>query len=207
MILKEDLKEISYGGFGNILQKLTVSIKSYCEEKSVAFDLIVPILRSGAFTGMHIASKLKIKNILPVQYKYEYLPKETIVKKFEFPELLFKLPELPNILICDSNTVFGAIAILAITDVKDKYPNSKIYFASANLDQSVSEIDNVIKIFYGELSNEKRELTKEEADKKGITNDVIIFPWENLEEQWEEINTSQTQESGSLNSLGVKSEI
>lgn len=187
MIQKSDLRQIDYREFGEILAKLEKQVV----DSEVEFDLIVPILRSGAFTGMHLASKLKIKNILPAQYKYEFLPKETIIKKFDFPELNYELPDNCNILICDSNAVFGEIAKKVIADIKSNYPNSKIYFASANLDQSISKLDNVEKIFFGELSNEKRDLDKKEADDKGITNDVLVFPWENLEEQWEEIDKSQ----------------
>lgn len=193
MILKSDLKQITYQEFGEILDSLEKRIVSYCQQNSLKFDLIVPILRSGAFTGMHLASKLKIKNILPTQYKYEFNPNKEgeIVKKFELPKLCYELPESINILITDSNTVFGAIAQKVINDVKGKFPKSKIYFASANLDQSTQKMNDVEQVFYGSLSNEKRELDTNMANLRNITNDVFIFPWENLEEQWEEINASQ----------------
>lgn len=190
MIQKSDLRQITYQEFGEILGNLEKQVVD-CEVK---FDLIVPILRSGAFTGFHLASKLQISNILPAQYKYEYLPKERMVKKFELPELLFDLPEKANILITDSNTVWGGIAKQVIKDIGSKYPKAKLYFASANLDQSIKELENVEKVFYGALSNEKRELSPEEAKEKGIANDVFIFPWEDLEEQWSEINASQQRQ-------------
>lgn len=193
MIQKSDLKQISYQEFGEILAQLEKQVVAYCEETNTKFDLVVPILRSGAFTGFHLASKLQISNILPAQYKYEYQPKEHCVKKFEFPKLLFDLPETPNILITDSNTVWGGIAEKVISDVASKYPNAKMFFGSANLDQSIQEMKGVEKVFWGALSNEKGDLSKEEAEKKGITNDVFIFPWEDLEEQWSEINASQQQ--------------
>ena len=60
------------------------------------FQLIVPILRSGAFTGMHIASQLRVNYILPAQYKYHYFPTETIEKKIEFPKLTYNRPENIN---------------------------------------------------------------------------------------------------------------
>jgi hypoxanthine phosphoribosyltransferase len=122
MIQKSDLKPISYAEFGEILSRLEEQVK----DSGIKFDLIIPILRSGAFTGMHLASKLKVKNILPAQYKYEFLPEETITKKFEFPKLNYELAQNPNVLICDSNTVFGAIAAKVIQGIKQKYPSSKI---------------------------------------------------------------------------------
>lgn len=193
LIKKSDLRQITYGEFGEMLAKLENQVVNYCKENEVKFDLIVPILRSGAFSGFHLASKLSVSNILPAQYKYEYEPSERCIKKFEFPELLFELPDSPNILITDSNTVWGGIAEKVIKDVKKKYPSSKVFFASANLDQSISKVDGIEQVFWGELSNEKRELTPDQAKDKGITNDIIIFPWEDLEEQWYEINTSQQQ--------------
>lgn len=192
MTKRDDLRQISYQEFGVILAKLEKQVKDYCTNNNLRFDLIVPILRSGGFPGLHLASKLKIMNILPAQYKYEYLPEESIVKKFEFPNLVHELPQTLNILVTDSNTVWGAIARKVVEDVVTKFPSSTIYFASVNLDQSIKELPGVEKIFYGELSNEKGELSKEEASEKGIPNDVIIFPWENIEEQWEEINASQS---------------
>ena len=92
----------------------------------------------------------------------------------------------------DSNTDFGGIAKKVIKDVGTKYPNATIHFASVNLDQSAMQMNGIKKVFYGALSNEKGDLSREDAKKREITNDVIIFPWENLEEQWKEINASQT---------------
>jgi hypothetical protein len=154
-------------------------------------DMVVPILRSGAFTGKHIASKLQISNVLPAQYKYTYSPLEKIEKKFEFPKLSYSIPANANILIADSNTVGADIAKKVIADVKHLFPEATLYFASANLDQSITSLNHIEHIFFGSLSNESRLISKEEADKKSITNDILIFPWENLEEQWQEINANQ----------------
>ena len=193
MIRKEELYQIGYGDFEKILNNLTLSVEKYFNSVNQKIDLIVPILRSGAFTGIHLASKYKITNILPVQYKYIYHPKEKIIRKFSFPTLLFSLPTNPNILITDSNTVTAGIAKIVIKSISKKYPKANIYFASANLDYSMQQLNGVKKVFYGVFSNESHQLTSEQANKLGIDSKIIIFPWENLEEQWEEINSSQTQ--------------
>jgi len=187
-IVKEDLRKISYQEFDVILGRLTDQIKSYITAHNMSFELIVPILRSGAFTGMHLASQLQIKNILPVQYKYKYLPVEVIEKKFEFPKLLYPIPENSNILIVDSNTVFGGIANMVIGDVKKQFPKARLFFASTNIDQSIIHLDSINQIFYGLKSNVKRDLSKSEAVSRGVPNEVIIFPWEDLEEEWSEIS-------------------
>ncbi len=172
---------------------MTQSIDQYFTVRGEHIDLIVPIIRSGMITAMHIASKLKITNILPTQYKYEFLPQETLVKKIEFPQLHYSIPEQGNILIVDSNTVFGGTAKLVIADTHNAFPNARLYFASANLDQSVTELEDLEHVFHGQVSNERKLLTAEEAASKNIDNRVIIFPWENLEEQWSEISSSQDQ--------------
>jgi len=188
-IRKEELRPISYAEFGKLLDRLTDQVAA----SGVRFDLIVPILRSGAITGMHLASKLGVTNTLPAQYKYVYEPEETIVKKFEFPKLDFEVPEDANILVADTNTVWGGIARKVIQDVQTCWPKASIYFASANLDQSAKSLPDVRGVFWGALSNEKREMGADEARNAGISQDVIIFPWEDLEEQWEDINASQSQ--------------
>ncbi|HUQ85115.1 MAG TPA: phosphoribosyltransferase [Candidatus Limnocylindrales bacterium] len=188
-IQREDLREMSYQEFGELLNTLTKKIEEYVLKNNLKIDLVVPILRSGGFTGLHLASKLKIINILPAQYKYIYSQEIKIEKKFDFPKLNFTLPPNRNILIVDSNTVHKKIAAKVITDVYDLYPMAKLYFASALIDQSIKSLDFIEQIFYGELSNEGRFISNVEAEKMGITNEIRIFPWENIDEEWESLNT------------------
>lgn len=188
-----DLKQISYGEFGVLLEKITHSISEYFNDRDQKIDLIVPILRSGMITALHISSKLKITNLMPAQYKFVYSPKEKLVKKFEFPRLHFEIPQNGNILIVDSNTVFGGTAKSVISDTKKNFPQAHIFFASANLDQSLVGFEGIEQVFFGQLSNERRLISAEEASARNVDNRVIIFPWEDLEEQWSEISASQDQ--------------
>lgn len=190
-IQKSDLKPITYQQFAKLLDTLTIKMRKYCQKNNCQFDLIIPILRSGAFTAMHLASKLQIDNILPAQYRYTYQPAEVIIKKFEFPQLNYQLNKNSKILVVDTNTVYGDIAIKVIADTRLLFPEANLYFASANLDHSLltnNKLD-VKQIFYASLSNESRQLSLEEAKKIGVTNHFYIFPWENLEEQWQEIKS------------------
>lgn len=184
-----DLRQISFQEFGDLLVILETKIKKYLSDNKLEnFDLIVPILRSGGFPGLYLASKLKTHNILPAQYKYIYKPDEKIIKKFDFPKLNFYLPLIPNILIVDTNTVYGTLATHVIEDVCNLYPQANLFFASVTLDQSRKSFPNVKEIFYAKETNEKRDLSSEEAKLKNIDNEIVIFPWENLEEQWIEIS-------------------
>lgn len=185
-ITRSSLRQISYAEFGQILIDLTHQITA----SGIKFDLLVPILRSGSFTGMHLASKLNITNILPAQYKYVYEPRVEIIKKFDAPKLHFTLPAKPNILITDTNTVGGNLATHVINDVLASYPNARIYFAAAVIDASC-KLNNVAKVFCGLQSNQSRLLTPMQAGERGIDDKILIFPWEDLQEEWEIINTLQ----------------
>jgi len=187
VVQKAELKQISYQEYSDILDLLTSKLMAVLKQENKQIDLVVPILRSGGFTGLHIASKLGLTNILPVQYKYQYKSKISIEKKFDLPELIFELPKRPLILIVDSNTVDGAIAELVISDVKSKFPDAELWFASAVIDFSKGKFTNIDRVLFGLQSNESRKLTKNQADELNIPHSLIVFPWENLEEQWEEI--------------------
>ena len=45
--------------------------------------------------------------------------------------------------------------------------------------------------FYGRLTNETRKLNKKQAMNKGLTYDLYLFPWENLEEEWTTVQAKQ----------------
>jgi hypothetical protein len=115
-------------------------------------------------------------------------PSAHIIKLFDMPDPLIELPKKPNILVVDTNTIHGGIASKVIADVKQNYPDAKLYFASACLDASLTHLNQVEQLFYGCLSNESRKLSQEEAAARNITWTIRLFPWENLEEEWEAIS-------------------
>ncbi|MBI5150962.1 MAG: phosphoribosyltransferase [Candidatus Pacebacteria bacterium] len=185
-IQKNELRQITYDEFGEVLRVLTDNVSTYCLEHEVSFDLVVPILRSGAITGMHLASKLHVVVMLPFQYKYE---EERGLKKIcEPPTLKIELPEKSHILVVDTNTVTGTTANQVISDVRRLFPLALISFATAYLDQSLFPLPNADQTFYGVLGNERRMISRSEAEKKGITNDCIVFPWQDVEEEWRAIH-------------------
>jgi len=87
-------------------------------------------------------------------------------------------PELAGsaILLCDSNTVHGEIARLAIRELSARYPDAPILFASAVLDASCPALERVERTFFGRHSNESRRLSHQEAGSRLITNDIYVFP-------------------------------
>jgi hypothetical protein len=108
-------------------------------------------------------------------------------------------------LIADTNTVTGEIAECAAADILEIWPNSRIMFASVMLDislESMLGIDYLISAF---RTNERRTLSREAATRDGISNDVFVFPWENMEEQWAEIQAAESCIGSALGHSGNRS--
>src|SRR5215472_7175506 len=69
---REELRALSYSEFGELLEVLTRNVLDTCRERGIEIDAVAPILRSGAFPGLHLASKLKVSLVLPLQYQHTY---------------------------------------------------------------------------------------------------------------------------------------
>jgi len=126
-IKRDDLKQVSYNKFGKTMDLVVERIRKYQQDTEVAFDVVVPLLRSGMVPATHILSKLNLKTVLPVYYMY--LNKQ-IVKRIEIPEILLDtVSNNPNILLVDANLSTGTTVHNAIKDLKLKYPNASFYIA------------------------------------------------------------------------------
>src|SRR5438132_1008384 len=106
-IRKEDLRLLAYVEFGQLLEVLTTTVRAACRDQDVRIEVVVPILRSGALPGCHLASKLRLVNIFPLQYKHTY-DRTRPIQRFPVPPV----PNLPGdggVLIVDTNAVTGEI--------------------------------------------------------------------------------------------------
>ena len=189
---RNDLRQLTYAEFGAMLDRLTERVAHDLTARGGRVDVVAPILRSGAFTGMHLAAKLGVQQTLPLQYKHG---KEGIERGFVPPMPIVALPEQPVIMLADTNTVTGAIATRAIVDLLTLYPRATILFATVVLDQAIRAIDGTAESFFALRSNESRRITDAEAKVRGITNECFVFPWENADEQWQEICAAETPRS------------
>jgi hypothetical protein len=190
-IRKNDLRWLNYAEFGQLLGTLTENVRSVCHERSLRIDAVAPILRSGAFPGCHLASKLDVLDVLPLQYKHTYDRTHPIHRQHGVPT---RTRDLNNgvILVADTNTVTGEIAQCAAADIRAVWPESTIVFASVMLDVSLESIPGVNLLISAQRTNERRTLSHAAATRVGISNDVFIFPWEEIEEQWAEIRAAQS---------------
>lgn len=184
---KEDFVRISWEEYGQTLESLYQKLAIYLEENSIKVGTVVPILRGGAFPGVYLAYKLHLLNILPVQYKY--LVDETI-SKFELkrldktPESAFRNLSASTILVVGNNHCFGTTSKKAIADLKQIVPDCKIIYAAACMDYSYQDMPEAEATFYGKLTNETRVLSEDDAKSKELNNNISLFPWEDIEEEW-----------------------
>lgn len=181
---KKDFKRVSWEGYGKTLETLYQKIEKYLKEKNIKIDAVVPILRAGAFPGTYLAYKLRLLKILPIQYKY--LPGQSIepVKLLDGLSLDRKIGSPAVFLLVENNHCFGTSAKMAAEELKKFFSSCKIIYVAAHMDYSHQDAVSAEAVFYGRLTNEARGLNLEEAKEKGLTNEIFLFPWENLEEEW-----------------------
>lgn len=205
---KSDFKRLSWEKYGKILEKLFEKVSKYIKENNIEIDAVVPILRGGAFPGTFLAARLHLLRILPVQYKYFFeahgnavsggaeklrfsCRKEIILKKlFGFLKTDIN-KEQPVFLLVENNHCFGLTAQTAAKDLKTEFPNCRIIYASDTMDYSYQKNEHAEAIFYGELTNDTKTLSEEDAKQKGISNKMHLYPWENLEEEWTTVQGEQ----------------
>ena len=195
MINRSDLRLLSYAEFGCLLDVLTANVVSACTERQLRIDVVAPILRSGGITGCHLASKLGVSAMMPLQYQHTYDPASPIRRQFSIPTFTIEPQDSVVILMADTNTVTGEIARSAARDLRMKWPDSTILFASVILDLSIEQLTDVDLLISAQRSNERRTVSVEKAMRIGVSNDLLIFPWEDIEEQWLEIQAAAVEDN------------
>jgi len=191
-IRKEELRPLSYAEFGQLLDELTWKVLAACREHDIRIEAVAPILRSGAFPGCHLASKLGVADVLPLQYKHTYDPSCPVHTCHRSPILTHGISLKAAILLTDTNTVTGEIAQHAAADIRAVLPGCRILFASVMLDISLDALPEIDAVISARRTNERRTLSRDEASRVGVPNDVYIFPWEEIEEQWDQIQAARS---------------
>jgi len=186
-INRSDLRTLSYAEFGRLLEVLTANVVSACTERRLRIDVVAPILRSGGITGCHLASKLGVTAIMPLQYTHTYDPVIPIRRQFSIPTLSIEPQDSAVILMADTNTVTGEVVRFAARELRTKWPSSTILFASVMLDVSIERLPDVDVMISAQRTNERRTVSLEDAARIGVSNEVLIFPWEDIDQQWLEI--------------------
>ncbi|MBN2095282.1 MAG: hypothetical protein JW727_04490 [Candidatus Aenigmarchaeota archaeon] len=187
---KEDFRQLSWQEYGKTLEILADKVSDYVLRSNLKVDAVVPILRAGAIPGTTLAYKLKVLRILPVQYKY-FFSEGNMELRAILRLQTSELPEKPTLLVVEGNHCFGLTAQTAINDLKESFPGCRILYAADHADHSYQKMSGVEECFYGNLTNETRALSEEECKEKGIFPLSFLFPWENIEEEFETVQGKQ----------------
>lgn len=188
---KSDFEKLSWEKYGKILEKLFEKVGKYVKENKIEIDAVVPILRGGAFPGTFLAAKLHLLRILPVQYKYFFEGRKIILKKlFGFSKSDLGKSR-PVFLLVENNHCFGLTAQTAAEGLKEQFPGCRIIYAADTMDYSYQKNEHAEAIFYGELTNDTKTLSEEDAKQKGISGKMHLYPWENIEEEWTTVQGKQ----------------
>src|SRR3989344_9503839 len=177
----KDANLMNWEEFSQITDDLISKINTYFEDKE-KINVITPLLRTGGIIGGILSIKMKVFTMLPVQFKYSYNPK-AVNQVISIPDILINISQPMNILLCEGNTSTGALAMKAVTSVKEKYPEAKIYLATlTKIHDGPKRLEGIEEIFYGRLTDEKLTATEEERVKYNLLTGITIFPWENADE-------------------------
>lgn len=189
----DDTNSMDWVEFGSILDTLIQQLDDYQRENNIKFDIVVPILRNGSMPAVAIANRFKITRFLPVQFKYIYnendSTKTECKQMLSLPEILEDTPANPNILVCETNTNTGTSANKAIALIKERYPNSTIYYATVvKVYGGPDNLDHVKEYFWGVQTNENFKASEEEVKRLNLRPKMTIFPWETVESELTDIN-------------------
>ena len=189
---KKDFKQITWQEYGVLLDQLHKKVSTHVKKHRIIIDAVVPVLRGGMVPALFLGHKLHILKCMPVQYKYFFKGKKIQLKKlFDFPRLAFPLPKKPTFLLVEGNHCFGLTAKTAVKDLKKAFPGCTILYVADFVDYSHQNEVPAEKVFYGKLTNETRGLSEKKAHVLGIGNELNLYPWEDLEEEWVTVQGKQ----------------
>ncbi len=181
-----DINPMQYSEFQEIVESLILKIK----DSGVSFQVICPILRSGAIPATIIANKLKIQVMLPIHVKCnEANQNMEQILPFQLP-IDNRLGDSPNILIVEANTITGKTAAKSYEIVKKAFPKSKIYYATVGrvFRNPEVKLEMYEKYFWGTFTDELFEATPDESKELCIRPKITIYPWETPEFELADIN-------------------
>ena len=126
-INRSDLRTLSYTEFGCLLDALTANVVSACAKRQLRIDVVAPILRGGGITGCHLAAKLGVNAMMPLQYKHTYDPARPIRRQFSLPD--FTAEPRDEVLVFpreDAEEQWVDIQAAAAVDIDRKSPNASL---------------------------------------------------------------------------------
>lgn len=179
------------------LTNLINKVVKYTHENNLKVDAVVPILRGGAIPATFLAYKLNVLLVLPVQYKYFFVTGKVELRRIQGVNKKILRKENPTLLLVEGNHCYGNQAKYAARDLKEAFPGAEIIYAASNMDYNYQDVvDQASTTFFGNLTNACKELSDSECKKLGLQyKKELLFPWENVAEEWDIVQLRQTEYS------------
>lgn len=191
-ITMDDFEQVSWQEYHDAAIRIAKDIDKFCAENNLCIDSIIPIMRGGGVLAIHLSHLLKIFTLSPCQYKYteidgHYIPVclyEADLSKLALKDKCF--------LVKEGNHVSGGTAQLCVNSILNSVPDAKILYCALSRDASqVKKMKGTYFETQGMLSNELREFSEEYCKEHGIRYKLTVFPWELIEEEYQEVVDSQ----------------
>ncbi len=179
--------------YDNELKPLVNKVARYVKDNNIKVDVVVPILRGGNVPATFLAYALDVLQIIPVQYKYFFTKTTCELRRILSFNTHAVQKENPTLLLVEGNHCYGNQAKHAAKDLRELYPKSRIIYAASNMDYNHQDVvKDADATFYGRLTNDCKELTEAECKKLNLTyNKELLFPWENVDEEWAIVELKQ----------------
>jgi len=183
--MSEDVK-MSWDQFESNVDKLKEKIQNYLNKNNLKLSAIAPILREGGFTGLILAYKLNTWKVIPIQFKYMLIGEGEMppLKQIsEIPEIHYDIPKNPVILLIDNMPYEGESARLAAKKFKEKFPGSKIIYASVFQDVAFKDSDLFETTLFEIKTDFCDSLSPKKQKEEGVDTTPWVLPWQNPEEE------------------------
>ena len=189
---KKDLDLISWDRIDNFINKIYKDVSNYLIKNNLKIKYIVPIMRGGGIPAIIFSHLFNVIDMLPIQLKHNH-ETHNIDKKIELDYVeKVNIDSNECILLVEGNHVTGKTANIAVDLIRKKFgDNVKIIYVSLTRDYTYrNSVNNVCFTTWAMTTNETKKLSEDECKKLNINyNLVSVYPWENIEEELNALNS------------------
>lgn len=189
---EKDLDLISWDRIDNFINKIYKDVSNYLIKNNLKIKYIVPIMRGGGIPAIIFSHLFNVIDMLPIQLKHNH-ETHNIDKKIELDYVeKVNIDSNECILLVEGNHVTGKTANIAVDLIRKKFgDNVKIIYVSLTRDYTYrNSVNNVCFTTWAMTTNETKKLSEDECKKLNINyNLVSVYPWENIEEELNALNS------------------
>ena len=190
---KKDLDLISWERIDKFIEQIYNDVNNYLRANNLSIRYIAPIMRGGGIPAIKLSHMFNVIDMLPIQLKHNHETHGIDTKiGLEYVKDT-EINENECILLVEGNHVTGSTANIAVQMIKEKFGEDvKVIYVSLTRDYTYKDsVKNICFTTWAMTTNEMKELPKEKCNELNINyNLVSVYPWENVEEELNELNNS-----------------